>query len=481
MAANIEDIVAEFIEKGYEEQKIRDEILAGRTNGKMLSMIHNDLRKRWRPVEKKICVPVPNDLGLQNTNELKSKFPLDYDLNDYLVPRLFEVRHYNKIKDKYFLEDEEKIEEMFAAHIQRLSLKFKQKYGVEVSRLTESSENELFVVGRLYVEERNDRETFFLEDSSGKIQLNLENVSNYAIFPGQVIMIKGISDSYTLKASEIYAETFENSPDCLTSQHKILIGLMAGPFSAPLHLSDNHLDYSVFLSCLNDLMKKVNILIIIGPFVDSENEVIKSGNLNIPSLNIVDGTYEDIFLVINQIINQNATENQCQVLYVPHIREVSHVFPLPMPGLTETFDTNIECSTSPCLINIDGIPIHIVPYDILKEINSNLSVKTSVPLNKIQTSVKNFLHQFCCMPLIPNIFPVEYSKFDKFCYDHPPKILITTSVLGLNPEINSGVLTFRVPSFNELLSDKFGHYMIMNISKGLPNFFKGVGIKHFLF
>ena len=403
---------------------------------------------------------------------------MNYNFNDLCIPRTFPI-NYNVINEKYFFEDEGKIEENLENQLKMLTRKYSERHGVNVSRLTESSETEMHIVGRLYIEEKNDQELMHLEDSTGRILLNLEKIEQYSLFPGQIIMAKGLSDSLEFIVTELYTNTytnpFANIPK--TSNSKIMLGVVAGPFNSPLSLESPLLDFSVFLNFLNQIVKEVNLLIIIGPIVDSENEIIKTGNINIPSLGINDGSFEDIFNALNQYISNISTHHNCSIIYIPHIREMCHVFPLPMPGLKESYQTACECPSSPAYLNIDGIDIDIVPYDIIHEIISGLVIRSKTLVNKISTALDSVFNQYCYMPIIPNSLPVEYSKYDKFCINRIPQIFISTSKMAFKPDMIPGIITVKAPIFSE--GNKKGNYVIINISKNQGNFYDSVGIKQF--
>ena len=472
----IEDLVREFVQNGYDAQMIRDHIEAEILNNKGLKnipAIKRSLDKKLpKPTIKKLTpnlAPIPIQ-----TSTLTASHPVPYEFNDVCIPIPQGITpYYPSISDSYFLDEDEEIDRNLTAHFEFLKNLYQSTHNIQgFARLTESSDTEICVVGRVYIEEERDQETLYLEDSTGKIQLKLGGLETYSVFPGQIVMARGLSDSLQFTATELYtssSNTLSKSP--MTSNRKLMVAVAAGPFCTA------ELNFDIFLQFLDKITKEVNLLILIGPFVDSENKVIQKGNISIPSLNIEDGTYEAIFSVLDQHIYAARIANKCEVLLIPHVNEVCHVFPLPMPGLKESYPTNLECPCAPAQLVIDGIKIDVVPYDIVHELVSQTIIHAPTSINKITTALNNLFQQHCYMPVIPNSFPVEYSKFEHFCFQEFPNIFITTSRMPVNHTAVQGTICMRVLPFIE--GKTHGSYAVINISKTYEHFNDGIGIKYF--
>ena len=460
---SIEEILTYFENIGYDSESIQNEIDAVRFNTKNATnrKIKEILIKKFKPKPKTFKAE-PSPL-IKRPKSLISFFPSNYSFTNSIVYQNFDLR-YNQIFEKYFFEDNKVISDKLNSHLEFLKDKFKEFYQVQLSNLTESSDTDIFVVGRVLIDEVNDVEKVYLEDLSGKVCLRLENISEYSIFKGQVLMAKGSSDSLEFIATEIYTKTFQVIENPVIFRKFLRIGVTAGPFSTA------DLDFSVFKDFLSEIVSEVNILLLIGPFVDSENEQIKSGILNIPSLNIVNGEYEDIVVALNQYINSINQLKKCKIVLIPSIKEMGHIFPLPMPGLDSSYSTTLDCPACPAMISIDNIQIDIVPYDITLEINSTLDYKSSSPFNKIATSLNYLFDSQCYMPVIPNSFPVEYSKFDLFAMKRIPNIFITTSKLALPNDAVFGVFCVKSPGFFE--GSKIGCYSVIDVGDqiGIRNY-----------
>lgn len=472
MAENIgkiEELVREFQDMGYDPETIRNFIEAEKINDKNRTFltIRANLCKKYKPLQKKVKIEY-QELKLHST--LMSSFPQNYAFDDTCTVFQVPIEPFKRITDLYFLEDESEIDAGLSRHLEFIKAKFQVLHGIpSFSRVTEASERLIYVVGRVGFEEKNDIEQIFLEDSTGKIQLSLEEIEFYALFPGQIIMVEGTSDSLRFAVSKLYTATFDSIPPPLTSRQKVLIAVASGPFSTP------DLNFSIFLNFIQQV--QVNVLILIGPLVDCENAIVKSGNITIADLSIHDATYEEMFLALEGQIQQKCREKQCEVIIVPHIQEACHMYPLPLPSLKESFPTISDSPCNPALLLIDSIRIDIVPYDIVHEMISQTVIHSRTMTNKISTSLSNLFHQHSYLPVIPNSFPIEYSKFSHFCTRSPPNIFITTSKFPILTNAFPGVICVKSMSFNE--PNNFGNYAVINISKSGSDFSQGIGVKYY--
>lgn len=474
------DIIQELVNQGAEESKLLNEIWAMRFNNKKTVSEMRAYLKTFKANEKNI-LQKPEQKTFQH--EVGAFFPHEYRFDDRIPQRTFDVQFKdNNINDLYFLEEEPVIQEKLNSHINFLKTKFSQVHNVEISRLTENSDTEIYVVGRVNIEEKNYVSVVYLEDITGKILINIDKVNSYTIFPGQVIMVKGTSDSLEFLVSEIFTNTYNYIERPSVSFNKLLIGAVAGPFST------RDLDFSRFLTFLADITRRVNVLIIVGPFVDSENEILGTGVFSIKSLSIENGTYESIFTSLNKYIKDCMFNNSCEVIVVPHIKEMCHIFPLPMPSLSRSYNVDTDSSknfhksdikypSSPSFLNIQGVNVDVVPYDLVGEILTSSISKSDSP-NRIMTVLRQIFEQHSYLPIMPNNLPVEYSKFDSFCYETTPHIFITTSKFPIKPDHAPGVTCVRLHPFFEGNSPT-SFYTVINITKTPARFSDSVGIKWF--
>jgi DNA polymerase alpha subunit B len=131
----------------------------------------------------------------------------------------------------------------------------------------------------------------------------------------------------------------------------------AGPFSYNEDL--NYKPLKELIKVIKD--EEMDLVILIGPFIDESNEVIKTNNLG--------KSYDDLFKDVLNIFK----ELNCKVILIPSIEDVHHDFTFPqMP-----FDIKDEKISS-------------LPNPSIFTINQNLSIGVS----SVKTS--NKFAQTCC-------------------------------------------------------------------------------------
>lgn len=478
-----EELVNFFIDNASDEDTLRNEIEAFDLNNPNITY-----EKKFRELEKKYGGRRGNTIRIE-IRELAydysviSKFPEEYMLDDRMQKKDVKI-NFTPIEENYFLEDPHIVLENLQKHIDFMSALYSNYYKVLISRTNEESTTPIYIVGRISISEELGIETISIENR-GKVRLDLENITEYALFPGQIIMVKGTSDTFTFIVSDVITELFIPPPPLNNSQ--FLIGVVSGPFSTV------ELDYSIFLSFLDKICTEVNVLIIIGPFVDNDNPIIQEGIVNSEVLKIKNGSYEDIFNKIQgNIIDLHKTTG-CEIIYVPHIREIEHIFPLPMPGLDNTYQTNyvtspqepkknilkkFHCPPSPAQISINDTRIHVAPYDFIHEIIQSAALRTQKLINKISMSLLQTMNQHSYLPVIPNSLPVEYSKYNYFKFEQPPHILIVQSKFPVQAESVPGMICVKSTSFVE--GNKIGNYAIINVAgQGGRMINECVGVKYY--
>ncbi|OMJ73472.1 hypothetical protein SteCoe_27835 [Stentor coeruleus] len=475
---SIEELVKYFSEYD-EEENIRNNIEAINLNfitNNQGGSLNSELKKKYssKPkIYKRVKVGKST-----NSFSILSKFPNEYPFDDQIISKKLNIS-YPTIQDNYFLEESHVVSEKLQSHIDYMSALYSNYYKVLISRTNEESTTPIYIVGRIFICEEAGIETISIENR-GKVRLDIDNITEYALFPGQIVMVKGTSDTYTFIVSEIITELFKPSPTLPESQ--FLVGLVSGPFSTV------DLDYSIFIAFLDKICTEVNALIIIGPIVDNDNEIIQEGIINIESLDIKNGSYEDIFNNIQGHLIKLKEEESCEIIYVPHTREIQHIFPLPMPGLNYTFETKYKLSTdspekslyyppSPAKISIDGTRIHVVPYDFIHEIIQPAVLKSQKLINKISMSLLQTMNQHSYLPIMPNSLPVEYSKYEHFIFEQPPHILIVQSKFPVQFESVPGILCVKSTSFAE--GNKIGNYSIINVAGGGRSVNECIGVKNY--
>lgn len=318
--------------------------------------------------------------------------------------------------------------------------------------------------------------------SGNTCQLKLGNINgDVALYPGQVVAILGntevdefgqncilakeIIGGLPPKPVEITLKDLKNIPEFYAGkgEHPVQCMIFSGPFTTDLQ----SLDYNYLTEVLNYAnTEKPHVLVLLGPFIDVRNESIKKGDLfDFESNTFL--TFEDLFRrnIYSSIENFARKNEKVKIYIIPSEYDAAHPFPIPQPGLKEsffpntsnetfTFCRNIHFLSNPCELYINDIKIAITSSDIVTPIfNSCITTKgRNLPLEVV---LSQFLYQKTLYPCFPVQHPINPKLLQKlYLSGELPHIIITPfknscpfvkSVLGrifVNPrgnELFSGV------------------------------------------
>ena len=278
-------------------------------------------------------------------------------------------------------------------------------------------------------------------DNFNSYSLVFENIEDkeYAFVSGQIVYLEGdLIDkkrihvkfwqhgfplvSYSIQEQEIKRFYDQALPYCIYT--------LNGPF-----YSKSNIDLSVFHGIIQAIAEdQPNLVIINGPFIYSENDVIKSCQLSEDT----PLTYNDLFNKMISLIKQTL---KCKVVITPSLTDELNYYPLPQPPFeidTPFKDKNIIYVGNPQLLPINEMIFAIVNYDFIRDINNNIVKDKRSP---IDTSIDILLSQKNMYPLIPNyvngddvdkmdkVNIVELSQIDKMAFDIFPDVIITNSAM----------------------------------------------------
>lgn len=300
---------------------------------------------------------------------------------------------------------------------------------------TVASQKSIFAVGMVCCDEegRLKEKPILLQSSvehSGgqRVRLDLQKLSQFSIFPGQVIGIKGNNPSgHCLIASEIIdyvplsfsaednsqhakkqaldQEFNPTEPSHMLSELSLIIA--AGPFTT----TDN-----LMFEPLTELLayarrKQPQLLILLGPFIDSEHPEIKKGTVN--------RTFDEIFHhdILGRL--QDYVEymgSATRVILVPSIRDANHDFVFPQPAFDippPDLKHQITSLTNPGTFCANEVKIAYCSVDIIKQLSGEEISRNAAGGSKhrMSTLANHVLCQRSFYPLYPPAegIPLDFS------------------------------------------------------------------------
>lgn len=301
---------------------------------------------------------------------------------------------------------------------------------------TVASQRTLFAVGMICCDgdgHLNDKSVLLqssVEHSGGqRVRLDLHKLGEFSLFPGQVVGIEGSNPSgHCLIASKL-VDQIPLPVDAVVDVHpsmkqaldqeihstvvisrpeEISMIIAAGPFTT----TDN-----LYFEPLKELIsyakrKQPQLLILLGPFVDSEHPQIKKGT--------TDSSFDEIFHLEILRRLQDYVEymgSEVRAILVPSIRDANHDFVLPQPP----FDIQpphiihqITSLTNPGTFEANQIKVGCCTVDVLKQLSGeemSRCSKDGTSNDRMGRLANHILNQRSFYPLYPPAegIPLDFS------------------------------------------------------------------------
>uniref|UniRef100_A0A8C9SWW5 DNA polymerase alpha subunit B n=1 Tax=Scleropages formosus TaxID=113540 RepID=A0A8C9SWW5_SCLFO len=221
------------------------------------------------------------------------------------------------------------------------------------------------------------------QDQGGKrVPLDLSELKEYSLFPGQVRDMK------------------------------------------PIHLDLTCLNYDPLLDLIGVITRDhPDVCILLGPFVDSKHEQIEKCQLT--------ESYEALFLrcVCCSMVG-------CHLVFVPSQRDVHHhfVYPQPpfiMPGLSKEDKERVSLVSDPSTLLIGGVTFGLTSTDIFFHMGAE-EISSLTSSDRFTRIVKHMLTQRSYYPLYP---PAEEINLDYERFQIHGQMLVTPDVLIVPSEL----------------------------------------------
>ncbi|CAL9048189.1 unnamed protein product [Musa banksii] len=296
-------------------------------------------------------------------------------------------------------------------------------YG-EPSDATLASQKNTFAVGMVccdgegHLNEKSILMQGSTELSGGRrVRLDLQKLAHFSLFPGQVIGVEGHNPSgHCLIATKVIDYLPSSLDDDLPPAKKLAMDqdyqptssndsrvlsllIAAGPFTT----TDN-----LLFEPLKELLayasrRQPQLVILMGPFVDSDHPEIKRGT--------VDRVFDDIFHV--EILRKLHDYTKymgpsARVILLPSIRDAHHDFVFPQPAfdirLPDDISHQIACLPNPGLFSANEITFGCCTIDILKQLSGEEISRTSTDTmsgDRMGRLVTHILGQRSYYPLYP--------------------------------------------------------------------------------
>ena len=333
-----------------------------------------------------------------------------------------------------------------------------------------ASPSEIVAVGRIVsdsLEGRLNAQSVLLESSrmtggGARTPLKLDAVSSFAFFPGQIVAVRGTNSSGNYFAvSQILTPpqlpVASSPPDELAETAE---RLEAGPVSifiasGPYTTDDNLLFESLDAICDKAAAQQPDVVILTGPFIDSEHPLVRDGDFDLESVDETQGgTLEDLFR--ERISRRIRRITNSIVILIPSLRDaVSKHLAYPQEGFRKkTLDLppNAKCLPNPSMFSLNEIVFAVSTADILFHLSREETTRSPAETNPPARLTSHILTQRSFYPLFP---PPEGEKLPRgvssVSIDVPhsrlfdlvngtPDVLLLPSALGGFAKVVEGVV-----------------------------------------
>ncbi|KAF9620472.1 hypothetical protein IFM89_013089 [Coptis chinensis] len=268
-----------------------------------------------------------------------------------------------------------------------------------------------------------------VEQSGGqRVRLDLQKLTQYSFFPGQVVGVEGHNPcGHCLVASKVFdsfpfsvspdvefppakkqAMDHEFQPDSPSSTpEKLSLVIAAGPFTT----TDNLLFEPLVELLAYATRKQPQLLMLLGPFIDSEHPEIRKGT--------IDRSFDDIFHsdILRRLQDYaKYMGSAARVVLVPSLRDAFHdfVFPQPAFDIHSDLKNQITCLPNPGLFDANkktclGFPFPEVSCRLSEHFYPLYPPSEDVPLDL------SLAPEALQIPSIPDIIilPSDLSPFVK--------------------------------------------------------------------
>ncbi|BFZ07624.1 hypothetical protein BsWGS_10663 [Bradybaena similaris] len=276
------------------------------------------------------------------------------------------------------------------------------------------------------------------ETSAGKcISLDLTDLHNYSLFPGQIIACDGVNTTgKKFAVKNIYQSVPLPFPEVTDEQENaglLRMVVAVGPYSP-----SDCLDYSP----LFDLVKYISrdtpdLCILMGPFVDTKNAVVNAGE--------IEESYEELFIKQMNEIGQATQNLGCKVVIVSASRDVHmchSVYPQPPFHISnhnsdgsERLNAEKELTkhlmfvSDPSTLLVNGLVVGLTSTDILMHLTkSEISAGLQGGLDRLGRLAQHIIHQHSYYPLYP---PADDINVDYELWETHARLPVTPHVLIL--------------------------------------------------
>ncbi|XP_059787953.1 DNA polymerase alpha subunit B isoform X1 [Balaenoptera ricei] len=311
------------------------------------------------------------------------------------------------------------IREVLTCKIEELGSELKEHYKIEAfTPVLVTAQEPVTLLGQIGCDSNGklNHKSVILEgdrehSSGAQIPVDLSELKEYSLFPGQVVVMEGINTTgRKLVATRLYEGVplpFHQPTEEDGDSEQIMVLVACGPYTT----SD-----SITFDPLLDLITIINrdrpdVCILFGPFLDAKHEQVESCLLTSP--------FEEVFKqCLRTIIEGTRSSSGSHLIFVPSLRDVHHepVYPQPpfsCSDLPREDKKRVQFVSEPCTLCINGMIFGLTSTDLLLHMGAEEISSSSGTSDRFSRILKHILTQRSYYPLYPpqEDMAIDYENF----------------------------------------------------------------------
>lgn len=310
------------------------------------------------------------------------------------------------------------IREVLTCKIEELGSELKEHYKIEAfTPLLEPAQEPVVLLGQIGCDSNGKLNSVSVilegdrEHSSGThIPVDLSDLKEYSLFPGQVVIMEGFNTTgRRLTATKLYEGVplpFHEPTEEDGDFEQTMVLVACGPYTT----SD-----SITYDPLLDLITIINhdrpdVCILFGPFLDAKHEQVENCRLTSP--------FEDVFKQCLRTVIEGTRSSGSHLVFVPSLRDVHHEPVYPQPPFTfselpREDKKRVQFVSEPCSLSVNGVMFGLTSTDLLIHIGAEEVCSSSGTSDRFSRILKHILTQRSYYPLYPphEDMAIDYENF----------------------------------------------------------------------
>ncbi|XP_005333503.2 DNA polymerase alpha subunit B [Ictidomys tridecemlineatus] len=329
------------------------------------------------------------------------------------------------------------IREVLTCKIEELGSELKEHYRIEAfTPLLVPAQEPVTLLGQIGCDSNGklNSKSVILEgdrehSSGAQIPVDLTELKEYSLFPGQVVIMEGINTTgRKLIATKLYEGVplpFYQPTEEDGDFEQTMVMVACGPYT-----TSDSITYEPLLDLITVINRdRPDVCILFGPFLDAKHEQVENCLLTSP--------FEDVFRQCLRTIIEGTRSSGSHLVFVPSLRDVHHepVYPQPpfsYSDLSREDKKRVQFVSEPCSLSVNGVIFGLTSTDLLFHMGAEEISSSSGTSDRLSRILKHILTQRSYYPLYPpqEDMAIDYENFYAYA-----QLLVTPDVLIVPSEL----------------------------------------------